>query len=186
MCLTLMPCTQLSLDKGRNTHTHTSNSKHLEPWAQEFELFLELFVCHLQNFQFWQRGCTSLGETLGFQCESRSVMSNSLRPHGLYSPWNSWGQNTGVGSLSLLQGIFPDQGLNPGLPHCRQILYQLNHKGSPRTLEWVAYPFSSRSSWPRNQTRVSCIAGRFLTNWAVREAVNSKGEKKQKPRRLEK
>ena len=44
---------------------------------------------------------------------------------------NSLGQNTGVGSLSLLQGIFPTQGLNPGLPHCRQILYQLNHKGSP-------------------------------------------------------
>ena len=48
---------------------------------------------------------------------------------GLYSPWNSPGQNTGVGSLSLLQGIFPSQGLNPGLPHCRQILYQLSHQG---------------------------------------------------------
>ena len=60
-----------------------------------------------------------------------SVVSDSLRPHGLYSPWNSLGQNTGVGSLSFLQGIFPTQGLNPGLPHCRQILYQLNHKGSP-------------------------------------------------------
>ena len=48
------------------------------------------------------------------------------------SPWNSPGQNTGVGSLSLLQGIFPTQGPNPGLPHCRQILYQLSHKGSPK------------------------------------------------------
>ena len=64
-------------------------------------------------------------------------------------------QNTGVGSLSLLQGIFPTQRLNPGLPHCRQILYQLTHQGSPRILEWVAYPFSRRSSRPRNQTRVS-------------------------------
>ena len=54
-----------------------------------------------------------------------------MRPHGLYSPWNSPGQNTGVGSLSLLQGIFPTQGSNPGLPHCRRILYQLSHKGSP-------------------------------------------------------
>ena len=62
------------------------------------------------------------------------------------------GQNTGVGSLSLLQGIFPTQGSNLGLPSCRQILYQLSHKGSPRRLEWVAYPFSSRSSWPRNWT----------------------------------
>ena len=68
-------------------------------------------------------------------------MPDSLQPHGLYSPWNSPAQNTGVGSLSLLQGIFPTQGLNPGLLHCRQILYQLSHKGSPRILEWVACPF---------------------------------------------
>ena len=91
-------------------------------------------------------------------------MSDSLQPHGLYSPWNSLGQNTGVGSLSFLQGIFPTQGSNPGLLHCRQIIYQLSHKGSPRILEWVAYPFSSRSSQPRNWTRVSCIAGGFFTN----------------------
>ena len=88
--------------------------------------------------------------------------------YGLYSPWNSLGQNTGVGSLSLLQGIFPTQGLNPGILHCRQIFYQLSHKGSPRILEWVAYPFFRGSSQPRNQTRVSCIAGRFFTNWAMR------------------
>ena len=49
---------------------------------------------------------------------------------GLYSPWNSPGQNTGVGSLSFLQGILPTQGLNWGLLHCRWILYQLSHKGS--------------------------------------------------------
>ena len=94
-------------------------------------------------------------------------MSNSLWPYGLYSPWNSPGQNTRVGSLSLLQGIFPTQGLNPGLPHCRWILYQLSHNGSPRILEWVAYPFSSGSSQPRNRPRVSCIAGRFFPNWAI-------------------
>ena len=66
--------------------------------------------------------------------ESRAVVSNSLRPHGLYCPWNSPGQITVVGSLSLLQRIFPIQGSNPGLPHCRQILYQLSHKGSPTIL----------------------------------------------------
>ena len=63
-------------------------------------------------------------------------------------------KNTGVGSLSLLQVIFPTQGSNPDLPYCRRILYQLSHKGSPRILEGVAYPFSSRSSWPRNQPGV--------------------------------
>ena len=66
------------------------------------------------------------------ESESHSVVSNSLWPHGLYSPWNSPGQNTGVGSHSLLQGIFPTQGLNPGFPHYRQILYQLSHQGSPK------------------------------------------------------
>ena len=61
------------------------------------------------------------------ESESCSVVSNSLQSHGLYSLWNSPGQNTGVGSLSLLQGVFPTQGLNPGLLHCRWILYQLSH-----------------------------------------------------------
>ena len=130
----------------------------------------------------------------------------TLQPHGLYSPWHSPGQNTGVDSLSLLQGIFPTQGLNPGLPHYRQILYQVSLKGSPRILEWVkvkvkslsrvrlfatlwtvpgssvrgilqarilqwvAFSFSRGSSWPRDQTQVSCIASGFLTSWATREA----------------
>ena len=84
------------------------------------------------------------------ESESCSVVFNSLKPHGLHNPWNSPGHNTGVGSLSLLQGIFPTQGSNPGLPHCRRILYQLSHKGSPRIPEWVAYLFSSGSCQPRN------------------------------------
>ena len=67
--------------------------------------------------------------------ESCSVVSESLQPHGLYSLWNSPGQNTGVGSWSLLQGIFPTQGSNSGLPHSRGILYQLSHKGSPMHTE---------------------------------------------------
>ena len=62
------------------------------------------------------------------ESESHSVVSDSLQPHGLYSPWNSPGQHTGVGSCSLFGGIFPTQGRsNPGLPHCRQILYQLSN-----------------------------------------------------------
>ena len=68
-------------------------------------------------------------------------------------------------------GDFPNPGIKPRSPHCRQILYQLSHKGSPRILEWVAYPFSSGSSQPRNRTRVSCIACGFFTNWAIREAL---------------
>ena len=108
-------------------------------------------------------------------------------------PWDSLGKNTEWVAISFSRGssrpkdrtqvsciagrfctnwatreeIFPNQGLNPGLPHRRQILYQMSHKGSPRILEWVAYTFSSGSSWPRNQTWVSCTAGRLFTGWAT-------------------
>ena len=71
-----------------------------------------------------------------------------------YSPWSSPGQNTGVGSLSLLQGIFPTQGSNPGLPHCGQILYQLSHKGSPLGSQKVKVKL------------ISCVR-LFATPWTV-------------------
>ena len=118
--------------------------------------------------------------------QSHSVVSHSLWPHELYSPWNSPGQNTRVGNLPLFQEIEPRsptlqadsftswatrdaqeywsgqpipssanlpypgiEGNSKGLLHCRRILYQLSHKRSPRILELVAYPFSNRSSQPR-------------------------------------
>ena len=83
---------------------------------------------------------------------------------------------TEVFSHALLQGMFPTQWLNPGLSHCRQILYQLSNQGSPRILEWVAYPFSRGYSQPRNQTGVSCIASRFFTSWATREVQGIQGK----------
>ena len=73
--------------------------------------------------------------------ESHSVMSDSLQPHGLYSPWNSPGQNTGVGSLSFLQGIFPTQESNQGLLHCRRILHQLSYLGSPIVHPTISFFF---------------------------------------------
>ena len=95
------------------------------------------------------------------KCESCSVMSDSLWPCGLYSPWNSPGQYTGVASFSFLQGTFPTQGLNQSLLHCRQILYQLSHQGSlvcwwveghsytPRSLqEWWICPRAALVSCP--------------------------------------
>ena len=81
-----------------------------------------------------------LAMNLGLQrpcvCVSHSVVSDYLQPHGLQPTrllylWNSPGHNTGVGSLSLLQGIFPTHGSNLGLLHCRQILYCLSHQESP-------------------------------------------------------
>ena len=71
----------------------------------------------------------------GIKPRSPALQADSLPTEPQGEP-----KNTGVGSLYLLQGIFPAQGLNSGLPHCRWILYQLSHKGSPRIVEWVAYP----------------------------------------------
>ena len=101
----------------------------------------------IKSFQLVQSDITLCYER---ESESLLVMSYSLQPCGRYSPWNSPGQNTEAGSLSCLQGIFPTQTSYPGLPHCRRILYQLSHKGSPRILEWAAYLISRGSSQPRS------------------------------------
>ena len=103
-------------------------------------------------------------------------MSSSLQPHGLYRPWNSPGQNTGVGSRSLLQRIFSTQGSNPGLPHCRRILYQLSHKGSPKNtgvgslslLQWVF--LTQESNWGLLHCRwilyrLSCQGSPLQRHW---------------------
>ena len=77
-------------------------------------------------------------------------------PPGSSVHGDSQGKHTGMGFQGPLQGplqgIFPTQGLNPLLPHCRRILYLLSHQGSPRILGWVGYPFSRGSSRPRNRT----------------------------------
>ena len=85
--------------------------------------------------------------------ESHSVMPNSLRPHGLYSPWNSPGQNTGVGSLSLLQQIFSTQESNWGVLHRRGILYQLSYQGSP---------IKDRVDFNNTANRLICVVLSFL------------------------
>jgi len=97
--------------------------------------------------------CTSEKHTL-FICHMHLKKFGKWKSQGgVHSPWNSPGGKTGVSSLSFLQGIFPTQGLNPGLLHCRQFLYPLSHKGSSRILERVSsVQFSlsvlSDSLWP--------------------------------------
>ena len=92
------------------------------------------------------------------------LRSSTLQVDSLPSEPPGKPKNTGMGTLSFLQGNFRTQELNWGLLHCRLILYHLSHQGSPRILEWVAYPFSSGSSQPRDQTGISCIAGGFFTS----------------------
>ena len=96
--------------------------------------------------------CPTLCDPMDYSLPGSSVHRDSL------------GKNTGLGCHALLQGIFPSQGLNSGLLHCRWTLYHVSHQESPRILDWVAYPFSRGSSQPRNQTKVSCMAGRFFTS----------------------
>ena len=105
------------------------------------------------------------------ESESHSVVSDSLRPHGLYTVHE-------ILHARILEWVVHSRGSSQPrdqtqvYPHCRQILYQLSHKGSPRILKWVAYPLSSGSSDPRIK-RVSCITGRLFTNRAMREALSS-------------
>ena len=124
-------------------------------------LCLPLIFALLFYFKMFFLSLASLNVSF-IESESHSGESDSVTPWTVYSPWNSPGQSTG-----LLEGIFPTQGLNPSLPPRRQILYQLSHQGSPRILEWLAYPFSSGPSQPRNWTKVSCFAGGFFTSWAI-------------------
>ena len=92
-------------------------------------------------------------------------------PPGSSVHGDSPGKNTGVDCHAFLQGIFPTQGYNPGLLHCKGVLYCLSHQGNLRIPEWVPDPFSRGSSWPRSQTRFSCTAGGFSARWATREAL---------------
>ena len=94
----------------------------------------------------------------------------TLRSYGLYSPSNSPGQNTGVGSLFPSPRDLPNTAIKPRSPTLQTDSLPAEPPASPRRLEWVAYPFSSRSSRPRSRTRVSCIAGGFFTNWTTRKA----------------
>ena len=86
--------------------------------------------CRKILYRLSHQGSPIISLKVKVKVDSRSVVSDFLQPHCPYSPWNCPGQKTGVGSLSLLQGVFPTQRSNPGFPHCRRIFYQLNHKGS--------------------------------------------------------
>ena len=130
-----------------------------------FNIFSPFLICS-----------SSISAVLCLVAQSYSTLCDPVdcSPPGSSVHEDAPGKNTGVGCHALLQGIFPSEGLNPGLPHCRQIFYYLSHQGSPRILEWVAYPFSRGSSLPRNWTGVSCIAGGFFTSWPTREAQRFK------------
>ena len=129
MCSLLHPAGCVSLNEHSCANVPcTSVPSSVALSSPPFALSLNLGIF---SAQLWLTNFCGImaSSALQSESESHSVMSGSLPPHGLYSPWNSRGQNTGVGCHALLQGIFPTQGSNPGLLPCRRILYQLTHKG---------------------------------------------------------
>ena len=104
------------------------------------------------SIYIWSMCCAVLSSSVSSDCKPMDCSPPCSSVHG-----DSQGRNTEVGCHALLQRIFSTQGSNPGLPHCRQILYQLSHQGSPRILEWIVQHFSRGSFLPRNQTGVSCM-----------------------------
>ena len=97
-----------------------------------------------------------------YESESHSAVSDFLQPHGLYNPWNSTGQNTGVGKPFPYPGDLPNPGIKPKSPALQVDSSLAEPPGKPKN--WVAYPFSRGSYQPRNKTGVSCITGGFLTS----------------------
>ena len=134
-------------------------------------LILRLF-CFVLFFGYFYWSVTALQSCVSFCCTVKCISyllclaaqscltlydSMNCSPPGFSVLGDSPGKNTGVGCLAVLQGTFPTQGLKPGLPHRRWILYHLSHQGSPRILKWVAMPSSRGPSQPRNRIRVSYI-----------------------------
>ena len=98
-------------------------------------------------------------------CDPRNCSPPVSSVHGIL-----WARLLEWVAIPFSRGIFQTQESNPGLLHCRQILFHLSYQGSPRILEWVADPSSRGYSRPRNGTSISYTAGRFFTSWATREA----------------
>ena len=120
--------------------------------------FMKLIFCLFNKVDWWisKRHYSELQCFSGFFCVlSHSVVSDSLKPHGLQltrllCPWDSPGKNPKMGSRSLLQGIFPTQGSKPGFPHCMWILYHLSHQGSPVAL-LIYYLFTLMNNWTKHK-----------------------------------
>ena len=125
-------------------------------WYNYFETLLHQ---HLLKYMLYPMTQQFPRDTNARERESHSVMSHFL---WLYSPWNSPGQNTEVGSHSLLQGILPPQGSNPGLPCCKQMLYQLSHHGSQRMHRSLKTMVPNLSG-----TRHEFCGNNFSMDWVV-------------------
>ena len=160
----------------RTLASETSFIFHVRLGKAPLDQFLsDLKISPFLKIPVWKCTHSTARAVLWLVTQSRPTLWDPVdcSPPGFAVRGDSPGKNTEVGCHALLQGIFPTQGSNPGLPHCRWILYHLSHQESPRILEWVACPFSRGSSQPKDRTGVSCIASRFFTSWATTEAQST-------------
>ena len=135
------------------------------PLKQSSDSQLELILCS-RGYLARQKLVCLVAQSCLTLCDPMDCSPPGSSVHGDFS-----GKSTETGCHALLQGIFLTQRSDPGLLHCKWIVYCLSHQGSPRILEWVAHPFSRGTSRPRNWTGVSCIAGGFFASLATQEAV---------------
>ena len=116
--------------------------------SRDLILLTKVHIVKAMLFQVVMYECAMLNYPLCLTlCDPIDCSSPGSSDHEYSS-----GKNTGMDCHALLQGIFPIQVSNPGLLHCRLILYHLSHQGRPRILQCVVYPFSRWSSWPRDRT----------------------------------
>ena len=105
--------------------------------------------------------------------------THGLGPARLLCPWNSPGRNTEVGSHSLLRGIFPTQGLNLGLLHCRQILYHLSHQRQAQITKPVSLRYLPRWRILSMEETLFCLVSSYVfgcaTGWRKWNALHTKG-----------
>ena len=123
------------MDLKLNLRKHLNIVKMKELYCKSFKIQLKLKMTSVKEVILEESGEESK-YTKRDSVDTQSCLTlcdpTHCSPPGSSGPWNSSGKNTGLSSHSLLQGIFPTQGLNPGLLHCRQILYHLSHQGSPK------------------------------------------------------
>ena len=161
-------------------------------WSKiEIKQFLVwLFVWGIQVLMVWvQPRFIQACALLSLVVQPCLTLCNPMdcSPPGSSVHGHSPGKNKRMNCHALFLGVIQTQGWNPGLPHCRWILYYLNHQGSPRVLERVVvYPFSRATSQPRNQTRVSRISDGFFTNWDTWEDIQAYSVLKQMSSRFSK
>ena len=144
--------------------------KTLFSWAPK-SLWTVTAAMKLQDLAPWKKSYDKPVCLVSQLCLTRCYPRDCSPPGRLLCPWRFSQQEYWSGLPCSPPGDLPNPGIKPRSPTMQADSLLLEPPGKSKNTEWVAYPFSRGSSWPRNRTGVSCIAGRFFTSWATREAL---------------